>query len=107
MTAKKPQDRKPPAPKVKQVPGGREVTLRGVTVTVPDDALDDFEFMDDLRRLTLEKNAALLTAPLRRLVGDQWKQVMDALRNPDTGRVSVMDGTNFMQELLEAIAPES
>lgn len=102
----KPQDHKTPKPSVAQVDGGRSVTLRGVTVTVPDDALNDFEFLDDLRALDVDGNASRLPSILRRLVGDDYRQVMDALRG-ENGRVTIESGADFIKELLEAISPES
>lgn len=106
--AKKPADHQPKAvkPTVEKVDGGREVTHRGFTVTVPDDAFDDFELLDDLRAVQVDQEAQRFPGLLRRLVGqDGYKTVMDGLRNPETGRVSVEDGVEYIGALFEAIAP--
>lgn len=102
-----PEDHKPVKLPVKTIDGGREVTLRGVTVTVYDEVLDDFELLDDLRAVDVDKNASRLPALLRRLLGDDWSKAMDALRDKGTGRVSIADGTAFINELMGALSPES
>lgn len=105
-----PQDHKPKAekPTVKKVEGGKEVTFKGITVTVDDEALDDFELLDDLRALDEDQNASRLPVVLRRLVGkDGYKTVMDGLRDEKTGRVSGEAGGEFVAEILGALAPNS
>ena len=85
----------------------RRVQLRGIVVTVPDEALDDFEVLDDIRAVQDEEDASRLPSLLRRLVGnDDYRRVMDALRGP-TGRVSVEDGSTFVLELFGALRPNS
>lgn len=117
-TAKAPQDHKPKTetPKVDTVEidvdngdgstrkaKARRVSLRGVVVTVPDDALDDFEVLDDVRAVQDDGDASRLPALLRRLVGaDDYRRVMTALRGP-SGRVTVEDGSSFVLELFQAI----
>ena len=104
---KKPQDHLPKVekPKVEKVEGGKKVTLSGVTVLVPDEALDDFELLDDLRAVDVDKNASRLPALLRRLVGDDYTLIMDALRNKETGRVPIQSGTEFIRDLMGALNP--
>jgi hypothetical protein len=105
---KRPQDHKPPEtevkPVVEKVDGGRKVTHKGVTVTIPDEALDDFELLDDLREMEQTGNVSVLPSLLRRLAGpDGYKAVMEGLRNPDTGRVSAGDGAEYVQAIFEAL----
>lgn len=114
MTSTKPTaPRKAPAdhlpkvekPDVEKVDGGRNVTLSGVTVHVPDVALDDFELLDDLRAVDVERNASRFPALLRRLVGDDYPAVMDALRDTTTGRVPIEAGAGFIKDLFGALNP--
>lgn len=108
MTApKKPQDRQPKKPTVKAVDGGKQVTISGVTVTVSDDAVNDFELLDDLRAIDVDKNAARLPGVLRRLVGDQYQAVMDGIRDKTTGRVTIEAGSEFLKDLFEVLNPNS
>jgi len=104
---KKPQDHltKVEKPKVEKVDGGKKVTLSGVTVMVLDEALDDFELLDDLRAVDVDKNASRLPALLRRLVGDDYTLIMDALRSKETGRVPIHSGTEFIRDLMGALNP--
>ena len=102
-TARKPQDRKP---KAEDAPTVTTVAVRGIDVTVPADALDDFELLDDLHELE-NGNATRLPAVLRRLVGDQWRAVMDVARDPETGRVSIESGAEVVREIMAGLAPNS
>lgn len=102
MAATKPQDRKP---KVESVDGVSTVTIKGVTVRVEKDALDDFELLDDLARMQ-EGDGARISSVAHRLFGDDFKNVMDGLRG-ENGRVSVESASEFISELLAAVAPNS
>lgn len=107
---KKPQDHleKAEKPKVEPVDGGRKVTLGGLTVTVMDDALDDFELLEDLGEIQLDgkKQAGRLPRILRQLIGDDYQTVMDGLRG-ENGRVSVGKASEWIKALFEAINPNS
>lgn len=112
MTApKKPQDHLPKTekPKVEVVDGGRKVTLKGVTITVPDEAIDDFELVEELSRVQFgsKSDKGWMPSILRRLVGDDgYKTVMDGLR-AENGRVPVQAGFEYIQELFKALNPNS
>jgi len=93
---KKPQDHKPKTGTVK---------VHGIELDVSPEALDDFELLDDLAALQ-NQDGSRLPSILHRLVGDQFKPVMDALRG-ENGRVSLESATEFVQELLESLAPNS
>ncbi|BDZ40826.1 hypothetical protein GCM10025865_01250 [Paraoerskovia sediminicola] len=106
--AKKPQDRKPKdeKPTVKQVAGAREVTHLGFTVTVADDALDDFELLGDLHSMQADEDPSYFPSILKRLVGAQgYRDVMDGLRDPATGRVPIQAGSEYIQSIFEALNP--
>lgn len=98
MVAKKPQDHQRKKPTVKEVDGGKSVTFPDIlartadgktiekdgntlplTVTVDTVALDDFELLDDMRGMD-DGNHARMPAMLRRLVGDDYKAVLEAFR---------------------------
>ena len=102
MAASKPQDRKP---KVETVDGVSTVTIQGITVKVDKDALDDFELLDDLAQMQ-DGDGARIASIARRLFGDDFKAVMDGLRG-ENGRVSVEATSEFIGELLAALAPNS
>lgn len=102
-SAKKPQDRKPKTDK----DGNRTVTVHGVDLTVSGNALDDFELLDDLNALD-EGKGGKLPSVLRRLIGqEKYAEAMDALRDPETGRVSVEAGGKFVNDVIAAVAPNS
>lgn len=102
MATTKPADRKP---KVETVDGESTVTIKGVTVTVEKDALDDFELLDDLAKMQ-DGDGARIASVAHRLFGDEFKTVMDGLRG-ENGRVSVETASEFISELLAAISPNS
>lgn len=98
--AAKPQDRKP---KIETVEGVSTVTVRGITVSVSKDALDDFELLDDLAKMQ-DGEGARLASVAHRLFGGQFKTVMDGLRG-ENGRVSVEVASGFISDVLTALAP--
>lgn len=105
---KRPQDHQPKtvSPKVEKADGGKNVTLRGISVFVADDALNDFELLDDLAQIQTAEGSARMPGMLRRLVGeDGYLAVMTGLRNKDTGRVPVDLAAEFIAEIFAAIAP--
>lgn len=103
--AKKPTDRQA---KVEDAPMEYAVTVNGVDFTVPAEALDDFELLDDLNALEQGGSATRLPAILRRFLGDdQYRSAMDSCRDPKTGRVSVEAGANFVSALMEGVNPSS
>ena len=127
-TIKEPQDHLPKVekPKVKDIDGGKLVTFpdlvaktRGgkpvlkdekpvpLAVTVLTVALDDFELLDDLRAIDVDRNASRLPALLRRLVGDEFGSVMDALRDAETGRVQIEPASVWIRDLMGALDPNS
>lgn len=103
--AKKPQDRKPKA----ETGDSRHITVRGAEFTVPHDALDDFELLDDLTMLQDKEDGTRLPSILRRIVGtdEQHKKALDLIRDPDTGRVTTGAAGDFIGEFIEALDPNS
>lgn len=112
---KQPQDhqKKEQKPKVTETTvtvGSREVEgwaveLHGVTVHVPKEALNDFELLDELGQMQSGEQRSVVSLPsmLRRLVGSEFRNVMTALKDPETGRVPVKAGTEFIMSLFKAI----
>lgn len=102
--AKQPQDHKP---KAEPKPETLTAYVRGREWSVPSDALDDFELLDDLNALEQKGDATRLPAVLRRLLGEQWRDAMDVMRNTETGRVSIEAGSEFVMDLMGALNPNS
>ena len=107
-TAKQPADRKPAAPKPAD---GLAVVVRGVELSVPQDALSDWELMDALAQIDSGDVGpdAILYLPgiLRRLAGDQHKALMNAARDPHSGRVSIDTGVELIGELFTAVKDQA
>lgn len=100
---KRPADRKVKSNK----DGSRTVEVRGLSISVSGEVLDDFELLDDLDALD-QGNGTRLPSVLRRLIGvENFKGAMEILRDPETGRVSVESGAEFVSEVLKAVAPNS
>ena len=90
----------------RKIPAKR-TTIQGITVTIADEALDDFELLDDLRAVDVDRNVSRLPSVLRRLVGDDYQPVLDGLRDKTTKRVSVEAGSIFIRSVIEALNPNS
>ena len=102
--AKQPQDHKPKAESKPETLTGH---VRGRDWTVLTEALDDFELLDDLNALEQKGDPTRLPSVLRRLLGEQWRDAMDAMRNTETGRVSIEAGSEFVMDLMGALNPNS
>ncbi|NJI60944.1 hypothetical protein HCX50_16060 [Microbacterium oxydans] len=123
-TPKKPQDHQPkkqkpivvdieladPTPeepeRTRTVPG-KQVTVDGIDVRVPDEALDDFEILDDIRGVQDSNDVSRMPSLLRRLVGDDYRSILDALRDKNTGRVPAGRASEFVFAVFEALNPSS
>lgn len=106
MAAKQPQDHKTP----KNQP--KTVEVMGVTVTVGPAIFNDLDMVEYLYDLQAAQSGdgagAFAIVPfLKKLCGPQYTAMKDALRDPDTGRVSIDKVSEFIAQLLEQVAPNS
>lgn len=107
MPTKAPQDHKPKAEKKAEA---RTVEVQGLTLTIAEESLNDFELLDDLYVLDSGTPAAALRMPrvLRAFLGDeQHRAVLEHLRDKDTHRVSIEAGAKFVGDLMGALDPNS
>lgn len=94
--------------KVEEVEGARIVTLNGHEYRIENEVFDDFELLDDLRAVQDSEDASRMPALLRRMLGnDGYKEAMNALRDPDTGRVGIEAGSLLVWDLFKALDPNS
>nr|DAY03960.1 MAG TPA: hypothetical protein [Caudoviricetes sp.] len=84
----------------------RSVEIQGIPLTLDPNVFDDFELLDTLNEIQ-GGNALKSPALLRKVLGDQYKTVLEHLRDPASGRVPASKIAPFMQELMEALAPKS
>lgn len=106
MAAKQPQDHKTP----KNQP--KTVEVMGVTLAVSPAIFDDLDMVEYLYDLQAAQEGdgvgAFAIVPfLKKLCGPQYTAMKDALRDPDTGRVSIDKVSEFIAQLLEQVAPNS
>ncbi|MBS5976825.1 MAG: hypothetical protein KIA99_04395 [Actinomyces urogenitalis] len=106
MTAATTRTKVPRKPQDHKTGADGTVTVHGVTISITSDDLDDFELIDYLSRVN--DGDPLAVAPLlHRLIPDKavYRQVMDVLRDPETGRVPTEAAATFMTELLGEVVP--
>lgn len=101
-----PQDHKPPRDKP------RTVTVQGISLTIDPKLMDDWELVELLYdyRSDPEGNALAVIPFLRKVLGDGYARVKDALRDPNTGRISGESMGEFVEEMMEKLndaAPNS
>lgn len=104
MPVKKPQDHLPK----KDADEARTVEVRGVTYTIDEDALDDWELLEAIALIDSGSDAGALQAPrvLKAFLGaTQYATVLESLRV--NGRVSIEAGAEFLGDLIEALDPNS
>lgn len=104
---KEPQDHKKKSanPKVVTAENGKRVTISGKSVTVTNDALDDWELLEDLSDLQNGKGQRI-TSIAKRMFGDDYKPALEQFRGTN-GRVKASEFTKFVQEVVFALNPES
>lgn len=99
--AKKPQDRKK---KVVIEDGYRVLELRGVELRIREELFDDFELLDELSYV--DENPGYAARLLRRMVGQiKYNELLEKIRDKETGRVSIEEGAQLLADLLEAATP--
>ncbi len=99
--AKKPQDRKK---KVVIEDGYRVLELRGVELRIREELFDDFELLDELSYV--DENPGYSGRLLRRMVGQiKYNELLEKIRDEETGRVNLEDGAQLLADLLEAATP--
>ncbi len=102
----RPQDHRPAQGKP------RTVTVKGISLTLDPKLMDDWELVELLYdyQSDPEGNALAVIPFLRKVLGDGYARVKDALRDPDTGRISGESMGEFVEELMEKLndaAPNS
>lgn len=91
----------------KRAAKGRTVTVDGITVTVAIDPSDDWEFataslvIADPDATPLERSNAVMRQ-VKLLLGDDYKRVMDELREARGGRLPIADVTSFANRVMAA-----
>lgn len=120
--AKKPADREPKKPTVKDFPGGKEITFHDIVVkdasgkAILDDeekpsslkvllqveALDDYDLLEQMGKL--DTSPAILPAVLRGLLGDQAETVVNSHRD-ENGKAKFSEMNAWLMRLLGAFNP--
>lgn len=93
---KKPQDRKPKQDEPILI------TVSGVELTVPRDVMDDIELIDDINSVD-SGNMLAMPGLLRRVFGDQYASLIEAIRDPETGKASMTKGADAIKQVFEAV----
>lgn len=95
--APKPQDHKP-----KQgTPEVLQVEALGRTWAVDMELLDDDEIMEQIGDIQDGGNPATILRIGRHLLGDEYEEARELLRDPETGRVRASDMMEFIATLLQ------
>ncbi|MCL2746127.1 MAG: hypothetical protein FWE48_03430 [Coriobacteriia bacterium] len=79
----------------------REIRVKGITLHVWDDILDDLELLEDLIALDEGDNRASISA-LKRVLGDEYSKIKDALRD-ERGIVKTKDVGAFFFAVLDEV----
>lgn len=95
--APKPQDHKP-----KQgTPEVLQVEALGRTWTVDMELLDDDEIMERISDIQDGSNPPSILKVGRHILGDEYEDARELLRDPETGRVKASDMVEFITTLLQ------
>lgn len=104
---KQPQDHKPPEKKKQEEP--TIVTVNGVNIPVDGSKMDDLEFVEAVYDLDAdpERNSLEIVQFLRKLFGDQYKTFKNALRDKETGAVTISSVTDALTDVFNQLNPNS
>lgn len=88
------------------------ITVKDIELTVESDLFDDLEVLELLGEMNppngKKPNASALPAFLERVLGSsQYKKVKDELRDTYDGRVHLDSVSDFIQEFMTKVAPNS
>lgn len=101
----KPQDHKQPKDKP------RRIEVMGATLTIDPSILDDLdmvEYLYDLQHADENAEGSFSIVPLlKKLTGTAYPKVKNALRDPETGRVSMEAVGRFVTRLMKEADPNS
>lgn len=85
----------------------QEITVRGVTLSVSPDVFDDLDLMDALDQIQNENNGLRIAGALRKVAGGKYHELRAALRDEETGRISLSVAGDVFLEIMQGIAPNS
>lgn len=109
MTApKKTASKKPADSKIPRNPAATDrktkVTVKGITVFLDGDAMDDVEFVKNLRALERGENELLVMDIIETMLGaEQLDNLCDKLKDPATGRCRMSDLAAFLEEIFNKL----
>lgn len=87
------------------------MSIRGIEITIDPQVFDDWKVLELLSLLEPPDNTEakpFAVVPLvKRILGNQYQYVMDALKNKETGRISSEEMTDFVKKIMEGVAPNS
>lgn len=107
-TPKKTATKKPATAKAPRNPAATDtktkVTVKGITVLLDGDAMDDVEFVKNLRALQRGENELLVMDIIETMLGaEQLDEVCDKLKDPATGRCRMSDLGAFLEEIFNRL----
>lgn len=107
-TSKKSASQKSAATKAPRNPAATDsktkVTVKGITVFLDGDAMDDVEFVKNLRALQRGENELLVWDIIETMLGaEQLDEVCDKLKDPATGRCRMSDLGAFLEEIFNKL----
>lgn len=88
------------------------ITVKDIELTVESDLFDDLEVLELLGKMNpsddTKPDAGALPAFLKRVLGEsQYKKVKNALRDTYDGRVHMDSVSDFIQEFISKVAPNT
>lgn len=82
----------------------KTVEVNGVKFEISPDVFDDFEIIDAFDEIQ-QGNALRIAGAMRLIVGDRYRDLMNVLRDEDTGRVSTERVGEVFTQIIQEIAP--
>ena len=87
------------------------MSIKGIEITIDPQVFDDWKVLELLALIDHPDGTEakpLAAVPLvKRILGNQYQHVMNALENKETGQISPEEMTDFVKKIMEGVSPNS
>lgn len=87
------------------------MSIRGIEITIDPRVFDDWKVLELLSLLDppddTEAKPFAVVPLVKRILGNQYQYVINALKNKETGRISSEEMTDFVKKIMEGVSPNS
>lgn len=87
------------------------ISIKGIEITIDPHVFDDWKLLELLALLNppdgTDANPFAVVPLAKRILGNQYQYVMNALENKETERISQEEMTDLITKIMEEVSPNS